>query len=67
MMRLIALVVLVVIVVFAVIFFLARNYSKRDRYIRRDYQKFRQLDAQLEQRTDVLQRSTQKHYPDAMP
>lgn len=64
--KFIALIVLVVIVLLASIPYVARKYSMRNRYIRRDYKKFRQLDAQLEQRSSSLERSTREHHPDVM-
>jgi|GEM_PF-2517487 len=64
MIKFIALIVLVVIVLLVSIPFLVREYSIRNRYIRRDYTKFRQLDAQLEQRLNSPERSTREHHPD---
>jgi hypothetical protein len=66
MIKVIALIVLVVIVLLVSIPCVVREYSMRNRYIRRDYTKFLQLDAQLEQRSNSPERSSREHHPDIM-
>jgi len=64
MFKIMALIVLVVIVMLESIRFIARKHRMCDRYIRRDYDKFRRLDAQLQQGASAPGQSVRERHPD---
>jgi hypothetical protein len=67
MIKVIALIALMFIVILASIRFITGKYRSHDIYIRRDYEKFKRLDAQLEQQAGASGKSARESHPDVMP
>ena len=66
MIKMIVLVALMFIVLVALLRFVVGKNRLHDRYIQRDYEKFKRLDAQLEQQKTTIELSAQPQRPDAM-
>jgi len=66
MIKMLVLIVLICIVLVALLRIVARKNRAHDRYIQRDYEKFKRLDAQLEQQKTTIKLSVQPQHPDTM-
>jgi len=66
MIKMIVLIALMFIVLVALLRFVVGKNGAHDRYIQRDYEKFKRLDAQLEQQKTTIKLSAQPQRPDAM-
>ena len=66
MIKMVVLVALMFIVVVTLLRFVAGKNRAHERYIQRDYEKFKRLDAQLEKEKTTIERSAQPQRPDAI-
>ncbi len=67
MIKVVVLITLVFIVLVALLRFVAGRNRAHDRYIQRDYKKFKRLDAQLEQEKTAIEPPARHQHPDTMP
>jgi hypothetical protein len=67
MIKVVALIALMLIVLVALLRLVAGKNRSRDCYIRRDYEKFKRLDAQLERQATASGLSSRERHPDVMP
>lgn len=66
MVKIVTLIALTFIILIALLRFVAGKNRVCDRYIQRDYEKFKRLDAKLEQETTAIELSAEQQPPGAM-
>lgn len=66
MIKMVVMIALMFTVLVALLRFVVGKDRVHDRHIQRDYEKFRRLDAQLEQQKTTIELSAQPQRPDAM-
>ena len=62
----VALLALTIVAIFVLLRLVAGKNRARDCYIRRDYEKFKRLDAQIEQWEKAIEPSDRQQHPDIM-